>query len=55
MRARVNLTSEERAQLLPSACRPVMANRVHRAIAYLSKCRLLERPARAIDRTTDRG
>lgn len=49
------LSPEERAAMLPSGRQQVMANRVHWAIAYLSKCLLLERPARATYRITDRG
>ena len=49
------LTPEERTVLLPSGRQEVMANRVHWAIAYLSKCLLIERPARATYRITDRG
>ena len=40
------LSEEERSQLLPSGKQATMANRVHWAIAYLSKAGLLERVQR---------
>lgn len=39
----MNLTEEERSQLLPSGRQPVINNRVHWAIAYLNKAGLVTR------------
>ena len=50
-----NLTTEERTTLLPSGRQTVIANRVHWAIAYLSKAILLERTRRAHYRIAERG
>jgi restriction system protein len=55
MADRFNLTTEERTTLLPSGRQTVIANRVHWAIAYLSKAILLERTRRAHYRIAERG
>ncbi len=50
-----NLSSEERAQLLPSGRQTTFANRVHWAKSYLGKAGLVELTKRAHFRITDRG
>ena len=49
------LSSEERAQLLPSGRQTTFANRVHWAKSYLGKAGLVELTKRAHFRITDRG
>lgn len=50
-----NLSSEERAQLLPSGKQTTFANRVHWAKSYLGKAGLVELTKRAHFRITERG
>jgi len=50
-----NLTSEERAQLLPSGKQTTFSNRVHWAKSYLGKAGLVELTKRAHFRVTARG
>ena len=52
---RFGLSEAERSELLPSGRQTRLANRVHWAIAYLTKCRLLERTGRGIVVITNRG
>ena len=52
---RFNLSSEERAQLLPSGRQTTFSNRVHWAKSYLGKAGLVELTKRAHFRITDRG
>lgn len=49
------LTSDERAQLLPSGKQTLFANRVHWAKTYLNKAGLIEITRRGHFRITDRG
>jgi restriction system protein len=49
------LTSEERAQLLPSGKQTTIANRVTWAATYLTHAGALERPRRAVTVITERG
>jgi restriction system protein len=49
------LSPEERIQLLPSGRQPVIANRVHWALAYLGRAGLIERVARGVYRASERG
>lgn len=51
----LNLTPDDRAQLLPSGKQPVFSNRVHWAKTYLAKAGLLESTRRGHFRITDRG
>jgi restriction system protein len=51
----MNVTPEEREQLLSSGKQPVFANRVGWAITYLVKTGLLTRPKRGYAQITDRG
>ena len=50
-----NLSSEERAQLLPSGKQTTFANRVHWAKSYLGNAGLVELTKRAHFQITDRG
>lgn len=50
-----NLTSEERAQLLPSGVQGLFANRVHWAKFYLSKAGLIEATRRGYFKLTPEG
>ena len=52
---KLNLTTEERAQLLPSGKQTRFANRVNWAKAYLAKAGLVENTRRAYFRITPRG
>lgn len=49
------LTPEEQQELLPSGRQTRMANRVHWAITYLAKCKLLDRTGRGVVEITPRG
>jgi restriction system protein len=51
----LNLTPDERSQLLPSGTQTLFGNRVHWAKTYLAKAGLLESTRRGHFRTTDRG
>jgi restriction system protein len=51
----LNLTPEERAELLPSGGQTAFANRVHWAKTYLGKAGLLEATRRGYFRITQRG
>jgi restriction system protein len=51
----LNLTSEDRAQLLPSGKQTLLGNRVHWAKTYLTKSGLLESTRRGHFRITERG
>jgi restriction system protein len=51
----MNVTPEEREQLLPSGKQPLFANRVGWAITYLVKTGLLARPTRGYAQITERG
>src|SRR3954452_20410119 len=51
----LELTTEERAELLPSGKQTMFANRVHWAKTYLSKAGLIEVTRRGYFRITDRG
>jgi len=51
----LNLTEEERAELLPSGKQTIFSNRVHWAKTYLTKAGLLESTRRAHFKITDRG
>ncbi|MBA2278472.1 MAG: restriction endonuclease [Chloroflexia bacterium] len=53
--AEFGLSNEERWQLPPSGRQPLFTNRVSWATTYLAKAGLIERPARAHARITDRG
>ena len=52
---KLGLTSEERAQLLPSGKQTRFANRVNWAKAYLAKAGLVENTRRGYFRITPRG
>ncbi len=52
---RFGLSAEDQAELLPSGRQTRFANRVHWAIAYLTKCKLLQRVSRGVVAITDRG
>lgn len=52
---RLNLTEEERRELLPSGRQPVFDNRVGWARTYMKKAGLLESPRKGVFRITDRG
>lgn len=49
------LTADERSELLPSGRQARMTNRVHWAITYLARTKLLERTRHGYVRITDRG
>jgi restriction system protein len=51
----LNLTPEERAQLLPSGKQTLFGNRVHWAKTYLTKAGLLESTRRGHFKITERG
>jgi restriction system protein len=51
----LNLTPEDRAQLLPSGKQTLLGNRVHGAKTYLTKAGLLESTRRGHFRITERG
>ncbi len=51
----IGLTSDERAELLPSGKQTVFANRVHWAKTYLGKAGLIESTRRGYFRITSRG
>jgi restriction system protein len=51
----LNLTADERAQLLPSGKQTMFGNRVHWAKTYLTKAGLLESTRRGHFRVTERG
>lgn len=51
----LNLTPDERAELLPSGGQTLFANRVHWAKTYLSKAGLLESTRRGFFKITERG
>jgi restriction system protein len=51
----LNLTPEDRAQLLPSGKQTLLGNRVHWAKTYLTKAGLLESTRRGHFRITERG
>ena len=50
-----NLTSAERAELLPSGQQGIFKNRIGWARTYLKKAGLIEAPKRGVFRITDRG
>jgi restriction system protein len=50
-----HLTSEERAELLPAGRQTILANRVHWALAQLSKAKLLNRLRQGMYEITDLG
>jgi restriction system protein len=50
-----HLTSEERAELLPAGRQTILANRVHWALAQLSRAKLLNRLRQGIYEITDLG
>jgi restriction system protein len=52
---RLNLTVEDRKELLPSGRVPLYINRIHWAVTYLAKAGLLTRPRRAVIQITDEG
>jgi restriction system protein len=51
----LNLTPEERAELLPSGSQTVFANRVHWAKTFLGKAGLIESTRRGYFKITERG
>jgi restriction system protein len=51
----LDLTAEERAELLPSGKQTLFANRVHWAKTYLGKAGLIKLTRRGYFRITDRG
>ncbi len=53
--ARFGLSSEERAEMLPSGKQATFDNRVGWARTYLAKAMLLESPKRVLFRITNRG
>jgi restriction system protein len=53
--AEFNLTSEERAELLPSGSQRRFDNRIAWALTHLTHAGLLTRPARGVTRITERG
>jgi restriction system protein len=52
---RLNLSLDERAQLLPSGKQTLFGNRVHWAKTYLTKAGLLESTRRGYFKITERG
>lgn len=50
-----HLTEAEREQLLPSGRVPVLNNRIHWAVTYMQHAGLVEKPRRAVWRTSDLG
>lgn len=55
MADRFRLTAEERETLLPSGKQAAFGNRVHWALAYLTRSGLTAKPARATYEASDRG
>lgn len=55
MSEQFSLSAEDQAQMLPSGTARLLDNRVHWAITYLVKAKLLERPQRGYVRITSRG
>jgi restriction system protein len=51
----LNITSEERARMLPSGNQTIFSNRLNWARSYLSKAGLIELPRRGYCRATERG
>jgi restriction system protein len=51
----LNLTSEERTELLPSGKQPIFSNRVHWARTYLDKAGAIKRTRRSHFEITERG
>ncbi len=51
----LNISSEERARMLPSGNQTIFANRLNWARSYLSKAGLIELPRRGYCRATERG
>src|SRR6516162_6946671 len=51
----LDISLEEREQMLPSGNQTVFANRLNWARSYLSKAGLIELPRRGYCRATDRG
>jgi restriction system protein len=53
--ALLQVTTEDRAVLLPSGTQPVFTNRVAWAVTHLAQAGLLDRPARGVTQLTARG
>jgi restriction endonuclease Mrr len=51
----LGLSREERAGLTPSGNQPIIANRIHWAMTYMSQAGLTDRPRKGIWRVTDEG
>jgi restriction system protein len=51
----LQVTSEDRATLLPSGTQPVFSNRVAWAVTHLAQAGLLDRPTRGVTQITERG
>lgn len=53
--ARLRLSEEDLTEMLPSQAQPTFVNRLHWAVTYLKKARLLESPSRGVYAATERG